>query len=238
MSTYTRHELSVGAFVALGAAALAVLSVNLVGLSPWQTRQTTLSARFSSVGSLKAGDPVKIAGVTVGSVEGVQLVDFEAEATFSLTTPVKLPEDSIASIQSAGLLGDAYVSLSPGASDKDLPDGGRITRTEPAVSLTELIGKYAFGSPTEEADDDDADEESPFDDPLAEPLAKPTEGVTANGTTDEGRAEHTPDAEDDAPKGRPSDTDEESPKPSTTAPPASPEKKTGNKKSPFEDPLE
>lgn len=150
MTSYTRYELGVGAFVVLGGLALAYLSINLSGLQPFQQRQATLTARFSSIGSLKEGDPVKIAGVTIGSVTAVRLVNYDAEATFALYTPVKLPADSIASIQSAGLLGDSYVSLLPGASDDDLEDGGRITRTEPAVSLTELIAKYAFGSPTDE----------------------------------------------------------------------------------------
>lgn len=181
MSTYTRHEISVGAFVAAGVAALAYLSIQLGDFQLFEGETTTLSARFASVGSLKAGDPVKIAGVTVGSVSGIRLEHFEAEATFSLTEPVKLPDDSIASIQSAGLLGDSYVALSPGASDKDLASGERITRTEPAVSLTELISKYAFGSPTEADDDaptgDSAteDKKSPFDDPLA-PDVEPTQG--------------------------------------------------------------
>ncbi|HET8936795.1 MAG TPA: MlaD family protein, partial [Polyangiales bacterium] len=77
----------------------------------------------------------------------IKLVEFSADAELALDDELKLPDDTIASIQSAGLLGDAYVSLSPGASDHNLASGDRILRTEPAVSLTELISKYAFGSP-------------------------------------------------------------------------------------------
>jgi phospholipid/cholesterol/gamma-HCH transport system substrate-binding protein len=98
------------------------------------------------VGDLKVGDPVKLAGVRIGDVTEIQLVDYAAEVQLSLRAPLLLPDDSIASIQTAGLLGDAYVSLSPGASDQDLPPGGSIRRTEPAISISELLAKYAFGS--------------------------------------------------------------------------------------------
>lgn len=154
MQSYTKAEISVGAFVILGVLALAYLSFTLGGLE-LKHRSFDLHARFSSVGELKLGDPVKLAGVTIGEVKRIELVDFSADVEFALNDGLELPDDTIASIQSAGLLGDAYVSLSPGASDKNLSSGARILRTEPAVSITELIAKYAFGSPLS---DDDANE--------------------------------------------------------------------------------
>jgi len=146
MNSYTKIEVSVGAFVITGMLALGYLSFTLGGLSLKQ-RNASVHARFSSVGELKVGDPVKLAGVRVGEVKSVKLVDYVADTELTLDDEIKLPDDTIASIQSAGLLGDAYVSLSPGASDHNLGNGERIMRTEPAVSLTELISKYAFGSP-------------------------------------------------------------------------------------------
>jgi phospholipid/cholesterol/gamma-HCH transport system substrate-binding protein len=165
MQHYTKVEISVGTFVVVGALALAYLSFTLGGLELSRGESYTITARFSSVGELKRGDPVKLAGVNVGEVGRISLKDFAAETELVLDGVVELPEDTIASIQSAGLLGDAYVSLSPGASDKDLPDRGRIRRTEPAVSLTELIAKYAFGSPVSERDE--------ADDELGEPETRP-----------------------------------------------------------------
>jgi phospholipid/cholesterol/gamma-HCH transport system substrate-binding protein len=149
MQRYTKLEMSVGAFVIAGGAALAYLALSLGGVH-WTTRHFRAHARFSSVGELKVGDAVKLAGVPVGEVERVGLVSFAAETVLLLDDGIILPDDTIASIQSAGLLGDAYVSLSPGASERNLALGGRIQRTEPAVSITELIAKYAFGSPLEE----------------------------------------------------------------------------------------
>ncbi|HKU42451.1 MAG TPA: outer membrane lipid asymmetry maintenance protein MlaD [Polyangiales bacterium] len=152
---YTRIEVSVGAFVIMGVLALVYLSFTLGGLH-LSGRDYALSARFASVGELKPGAPVKLAGVSVGEVKRISLVEFSAEVEFALDDGLKLPDDTIASIQSAGLLGDAYVSLSPGGSEKQLASGSRISRTEAAVSLTELISKYAFGSPLAAPDRTDA----------------------------------------------------------------------------------
>jgi phospholipid/cholesterol/gamma-HCH transport system substrate-binding protein len=145
MSRYTNIEISVGAFVSVGVLALAYLSFTLGGFH-LDRRHFSVTARFASVGELKAGDPVKIAGVSVGEVKRIALVNYAAETELALDDGLKLPADTIASIESAGLLGDSYVSLSPGGSDRDLVKGARIAHTEPAISLTEIIAKYAFGS--------------------------------------------------------------------------------------------
>ena len=182
MQPYTKLELSVGAFVLCGVAALAYLSLTLGDLSLTPSARYTIKARFASVAGLKTGDPVRLAGVTVGAVGGLSLVDYVAEAELEIDASVHLPKDTIASIQSAGLLGDAFVALSPGAEEQDLQAGESIVRTEPAISLTDLIAKYAFGGGVEDdrgdnspestrseaAEDDDRhdDKPSPFDDPL------------------------------------------------------------------------
>jgi phospholipid/cholesterol/gamma-HCH transport system substrate-binding protein len=105
-----------------------------------------LSARFSNVGDLKVRAPVKVAGVTVGRVDSIRLADYYGEAVLSIERTVVLPRDTIASITTAGLLGDAYISLSPGAAEDNLAEGGRITHTEPALNVADLLGRYAFGS--------------------------------------------------------------------------------------------
>ena len=104
-----------------------------------------MSARFSNVGDLKLRAPVKVAGVTVGQVKSIRLADYYGEVELAIARKVGLPKDTIASIATAGLLGDAYVSLSPGGADANLGDGDRITRTEPALNMADIIGRYAFG---------------------------------------------------------------------------------------------
>jgi phospholipid/cholesterol/gamma-HCH transport system substrate-binding protein len=153
MQNYTKLEVAVGAFMVAGALALAYLSVSLGGLRLFGDDRYQVFARFSSVGGLKQGDSVRISGVSVGEVSAIRLVNFSAEAELAIDRGVEIPTDSIASVQSNGLLGDAYVSLSPGADDRNLAAGDKIARTEPAVSFTELIAKYAFGSPIDESTD-------------------------------------------------------------------------------------
>jgi phospholipid/cholesterol/gamma-HCH transport system substrate-binding protein len=91
-----------------------------------------------------------MAGVTVGKVAALRLVDYFGEADLAIDRKVALPRDTIASIATAGLLGDAFVALSPGAADQDLKDGDRLTHTEPALNLVDLLAKYAFGKKGED----------------------------------------------------------------------------------------
>ena len=108
-------------------------------------------ARFSNVGDLKLRAPVKVAGVTVGKVESIKLAEDLGEAELSVDRKVALPDDTIASIATAGLLGEAYVSLSLGGADRNLKNGSRITHTEPALNIADVLGRYAFGNPTQPA---------------------------------------------------------------------------------------
>jgi len=142
---YTKTEITAGVFVVLGLTLLAYLSISIGGLNLLPEKSYRIDARFANVGDLKMNAPVKIAGVTVGKVRLIKLADYFAEAQLAIDRKIALPKDTIASITTAGLLGDAYVSLSPGAADQNLGDGDRITRTEPALNMADLIGRYAFG---------------------------------------------------------------------------------------------
>lgn len=145
MHTYTRTEMIAGLFLLAGFVSLAYLSISLGGLHmlPADTRRFT--ARFSNVGDLKVRAPVKIAGVTIGQVRSIRLADYYGEVEIAVDRKVAMPTDTIASIATAGLLGDSFLSLSPGADERNLPDGGRITHTEPALNVADLLARYAFG---------------------------------------------------------------------------------------------
>jgi len=148
---YTKTEIVAGAFVMFGLAVLGYLSISIGGLKLLPQPSYRVTARFSNVGDLKTRAPVKVAGVTVGRVTSIALNDFFGEAELAIDRGVHLPKDSIASITTAGLLGDAFVSLSPGGAEQDLTEGGRITQTEPALNVADLLGRYAFGSSSREA---------------------------------------------------------------------------------------
>jgi phospholipid/cholesterol/gamma-HCH transport system substrate-binding protein len=141
----SRVEVGVGLFVILGALALGYLSVKLGRVELLGRGGYTVIANFPSVGGLKAGSSVEIAGVEVGRVEKIRLVNDEAEVALWINDSIKLPDDSIASIKTKGLIGEKYIRLSPGGSDKIIKPNGRIREVEAPVDIEELLSKYIFG---------------------------------------------------------------------------------------------
>jgi phospholipid/cholesterol/gamma-HCH transport system substrate-binding protein len=148
---YTRAEIVAGTFVVLGLVVLGYLSISIGGLRILPRDAYHVKARFSNIGGLKGNAPVKIAGVTVGRVDAIRLADYVGEVELGINKGVRLPKDTIASISTAGLLGDAYVALSPGGADADLKEGDRIAQTEPALNIADIVGRTAFGTAQEPA---------------------------------------------------------------------------------------
>jgi phospholipid/cholesterol/gamma-HCH transport system substrate-binding protein len=141
----TRVNITVGLFVLLGALALGYLSVKLGRVSFLGGGGYVVYAEFPSVGGLKPGSTVEIAGVEVGRVESIGLKNYEALVTLRIDSAVKLQEDAIASIKTKGLIGERYLRISPGGSEKLIPPGGRIREVEAPVDFEELLSKYIFG---------------------------------------------------------------------------------------------
>ena len=138
-------DFSVGLFVLIGVLALGWLSVKLGRVELMGSHGYTISADFPSVGGLKAGSTVEIAGVEIGRVERIGLADYQARVTMMIRPDVKLQEDSIASIKTKGLIGEKYIRISPGGSDRIIPPNGKIKEVEPPVDFEELLSKYIFG---------------------------------------------------------------------------------------------
>jgi len=139
-------ETVVGLFVLLGIASLAWLSVKLGKLDIVGGDYVPVHAEFASVSGLKQGASVEIAGVEVGQVNAITLRDYKADVSMQIRRGVKLQEDTIASIRTRGLIGDKFVNLSPGASDRLIPPDGKIRETESAVDLEGLLGEFMHGS--------------------------------------------------------------------------------------------
>jgi phospholipid/cholesterol/gamma-HCH transport system substrate-binding protein len=108
-----------------------------------------LNAQFENIDGIRNGSDVRISGIKVGSVLGTTLdpKTFLATVQMSVQPAVKLPDDSVAEIVSSGLLGDKYMALVPGGSEKDLPPGGRIKFTQSSVNIEHLIGQMMFSPP-------------------------------------------------------------------------------------------
>jgi len=141
----TKVNVAVGLFLVLGVLALGYLSIRLGRVSFLGGTGYLVTADFPSVGGLKAGSGVEIAGVLIGRVETIGLADYQARVVLRLNNGVKLQDDSIASIKTKGLIGEKYIRISPGGSDKIIPPNGRIREVEAPVDLEELISKYIFG---------------------------------------------------------------------------------------------
>jgi phospholipid/cholesterol/gamma-HCH transport system substrate-binding protein len=138
-------ELAVGVFVLAGLVCLGYLSIKLGKMEVVGGRGYELQALFPSVGGLKIGSPIVIAGVEVGRVKSIRLENYQARVSMSLPEDLKIQEDAIASIKTKGLIGEKYIEITPGGSEKFLNPGGQIRETQPPVDLEELISKFVFG---------------------------------------------------------------------------------------------
>jgi phospholipid/cholesterol/gamma-HCH transport system substrate-binding protein len=144
----TRVEILVGIFVVIGALALGYLAIRLGKLEILGNSGYEIYARFASVAGLKAGDPVEIAGVKIGRVDGISLAEDRAQVKLRLDEYVKVQEDAIASVRARGLIGDKFILITPGASDQIIRAGGEIRETESPPDVADLIGKLVSGDIT------------------------------------------------------------------------------------------
>jgi phospholipid/cholesterol/gamma-HCH transport system substrate-binding protein len=143
----SRHDVWVGLFVLVGAAAVLFLALkagNLLSLNFDDTYQ--VAAKFDNIGGLKPRAAVKSAGVVVGRVESIGFDDksYQARVTLQLEKKFAFPKDSSAKILTSGLLGEQYLGLEPGASEKNLASGDTITQTQSAVVLENLISQFLY----------------------------------------------------------------------------------------------
>lgn len=143
-------EIGTGLFVLLGLAALFFLTTQTTGSNAFAEKDAiTVVARFENIGSLKNRAPVAMSGVTIGRVKSIRFDPdaLNAEVTLAIDAAYsRIPEDSDASILTAGLLGSQYVGLQAGGSDQYLEDGSEIQFTQSAVVIENLISKYLFNS--------------------------------------------------------------------------------------------
>jgi phospholipid/cholesterol/gamma-HCH transport system substrate-binding protein len=138
-------EVIVGIFLLLGLLALGYLAIKLGRMEVIGSGGYTVYATFPTVGGLRSGSSVEIAGVEVGRVEEIRLQDYQARVALRINGGIQLPEDSIVSIRTKGLIGEQLVRISPGGSPEMIPPRGEIYETEPPVDVMELISKYIFG---------------------------------------------------------------------------------------------
>lgn len=150
MNSKRSTEILVGLFVAAGLVALFVLAMKVSNLADFTDEKGyDVVANFQNIGGLKPRSPVTMAGVRVGRVTSITLDPntYDAKVTINVYPQYdNIPIDTSASIYTAGLLGEQYISLSPGADDFFLQDGDTIDLTQPAVVLEQVIGQFLYSA--------------------------------------------------------------------------------------------
>lgn len=143
-------EIGVGLFLLAGLLALLLLALRVSGLTVADSADTyKLYANFDNAAGLTVRAKVTMAGVTIGKVSAIELDhdSYTGRVTMDVQKTVNnLPEDSTASILTAGLLGEKYIGISVGGDDALLKDGGVIHDTQSALVLEDLIGKFMLNS--------------------------------------------------------------------------------------------
>lgn len=143
----SKYDLWVGLFILIGGAAilfLALKSANLLSLSFDSSYQVT--AKFDNIGGLKPHAAVKSAGVVVGRVENIAFDDkvYQASVHLAMQNRYVFPKDSSLKILTSGLLGEQYIGIEAGASDKNMASGDVIKQTQSAVVLENLISQFLY----------------------------------------------------------------------------------------------
>lgn len=148
----SKTDLWVGLFVLIGAAAvlfLALKSANLLSLNFDTSYKVT--AKFDNIGGLKPRAAVKSAGVVIGRVENISFDDksYQASVNLAMESRYVFPKDSSLKILTSGLLGEQYIGIEAGASDKNMAAGDVIKQTQSAVVLENLISQFLFSKAAE-----------------------------------------------------------------------------------------
>ncbi|MDD3609100.1 MAG: outer membrane lipid asymmetry maintenance protein MlaD [Halothiobacillaceae bacterium] len=146
-------ELAVGGFVAAGIVAVLVLALQMSNLTQVRVDDAyTLTAEFDNIGGLTVRSPVKLSGVTIGRVDAIAIdpKTFRAVASLRIDGRYRnLPQDTFASIYTAGLLGEQFIELAPGGEERFLADGDRIAMTQSAVVLEKIISQFLYDKAAE-----------------------------------------------------------------------------------------
>ena len=140
-------EFIVGLFLLAGIGATLYLSIVVSGISGFGTDGYRLMAKFENSSGLKKGAVIEIAGVKVGQVESIELETENQESLIWLVINrgVEVQDDAVASIRTAGIIGDKFIKITTGGGDP-LSNGDEIIETEPSISIEELVSKYMFNT--------------------------------------------------------------------------------------------
>ncbi len=145
MQNYKRIEITVGLFVVIGLLAISWLAVKVGQVGGLGASGYVLTADFDDVGGVRKGSDIMMAGVIIGRVDGVKLVNSDhASMALRINNGVKIAEDAFASVRTKGIIGDRYIRITQGTEESYLEPGDEIEETESAINIEDLISKYIF----------------------------------------------------------------------------------------------
>ncbi len=141
----TKIEIVVGFFMLIGLASISYIAIQLGDLQVMGQKSYIIKARFTSASGLRSGAYIEAAGVRIGTIDSIEFdpENYQAIVNMAIDTDVPIHEDAIASIRTAGIIGDKFVKITPGGGEY-LQAGEEIFETEPSINLEELISKYIF----------------------------------------------------------------------------------------------
>ena len=151
----SKNDIWVGFFVLIGLAAILFLALQAANLLSLNFQPTYLStAKFDNVGGLKPKAAVRSSGVVVGRVKNIEFDDksFRAKVTLALEARYVFPKDSALKILTSGLLGEQYLGIEAGASERNLVSGDSISATQSAVVLENLISQFLYSKAAQPAE--------------------------------------------------------------------------------------
>jgi phospholipid/cholesterol/gamma-HCH transport system substrate-binding protein len=136
-------EAKVGIFVLAALLLLGYMSLKVGKFTLFSSQNTfPVKAEFTSVSGLAENGPVEIAGVEVGRIKDIHLIDGKAMVNLMLRSGLGLHEDAVARVRTKGMLGEKYIELDPGSpAAPPLPPGGTICKTHSAVEFDQLLAK-------------------------------------------------------------------------------------------------
>ena len=144
MQSSKMQDTLVGLFVASGIAALFYMAMQISNLGFAQDETYTMTANFDNSGGLKVKSAVSLAGVAIGRVSKISIdtENYESIVEMQIESQYQLPDDTTASIFTAGLLGEQYIHLEPGGSEEYITENGAIDITQSAIVLEDVIGQF------------------------------------------------------------------------------------------------
>jgi len=145
MGSYKRIEMTVGVFVFLGLLSIGWMALKLGKVGGIGQSGYVLSASFRDVGGIRSGSDIMMAGVVIGRVDDVELLNnSKALAKLRINDGVEISEDAFASVRTKGIIGDRYIRITQGIEDSHLKNGDEIEETEDAINIEDLVSKYIF----------------------------------------------------------------------------------------------